>query len=88
MDTIARGEVAEAQIDAFIERRARKGETDPDEREEPWKESVRRHQEALRRENRAGWYGYHMHMSELHERLSREHEATALGLLEDDQERS
>ena len=37
---IAKGE---RELDAMIERRSRKGEVDPDEREELWKESVRRH---------------------------------------------
>ena len=28
---VARGELVEAELEAFIERRSRKGETDPDE---------------------------------------------------------
>jgi hypothetical protein len=38
---ISRGEATERKLGALIERRSRKGEIDPDKREEPWKESVR-----------------------------------------------
>jgi hypothetical protein len=44
---IAKGERG---LDAMIERRSRKGEVDPDEREELWKESVRRHNAQLEAE--------------------------------------
>jgi hypothetical protein len=37
----AHGEMAEKQLDTLIERRSRKGDVDPDEREELWKQSVR-----------------------------------------------
>jgi hypothetical protein len=33
---VADAEMAEKQLDAMIQRRARKGDVDPDEREEPW----------------------------------------------------
>jgi hypothetical protein len=32
---VARGELVEKQLDTLIERRSRKGEVDPDEREDP-----------------------------------------------------
>ena len=52
---IAQGERAEAELDAFIERRSRKGDVEPDEREELWKESVRAHTARRRQEMRATW---------------------------------
>jgi len=50
---VAHGEMVEAELDAFIERRARKGDVDPDEREELWKESVRAYTARQREEMRA-----------------------------------
>ncbi len=50
---VARGERAEKQLEALIQRRARKGVVDPDEREESWKESVRRYNARRREEMRA-----------------------------------
>jgi hypothetical protein len=38
---VEHAEMAEKQLDAMIQRRARKGDVDPDEAEEIWKESVR-----------------------------------------------
>lgn len=79
---------AEAQIDAFIERRSRKGEQDPDETEALYIESVRRFNEARRRENQAEWYGWHMDQAERHRRtlaaLISHHEDEAEKLLEDE----
>jgi hypothetical protein len=59
----------------MIEKRspAKLGEVDPDEREETWRESARRHGHALREAARAEWIQYETHMSELHARLSQEH---------------
>jgi hypothetical protein len=45
---ITHGEMAEKQLDILIERRSRKGEVDPDEREEFWKQSVRAYEEKRR----------------------------------------
>jgi len=50
--------MVEKQLDAMIQRRARKGDMDPDEREEIWKESVRRYNARRREENRREWCGY------------------------------
>jgi hypothetical protein len=55
---IARSEAVEADLDRLIERRSRKGEVDPDEQEELWKESVRRYNARRREENRREWCGY------------------------------
>jgi hypothetical protein len=40
---VAHGEMVEKELNTLIERRSRKGEVDPDEREEAWKASVRRY---------------------------------------------
>jgi hypothetical protein len=56
---VAHGEMVEKELDAMIERRARKGEVDPDEREELWKESVRRYNARRRAENRLAWQQNH-----------------------------
>jgi hypothetical protein len=55
---LARGEMAEKQLDILIERRSRKGEVDPDGREEAWKASVRRYNARQREQNRAAWCDY------------------------------
>jgi hypothetical protein len=56
---IARGELVEKQLDAMIQRRARKGEIDLDETEEIWKASVRRYNARRREEMRAAWCEHH-----------------------------
>ncbi len=56
-------------LDRLISRRASQDHRpDPDEQEELWKASVRRHHEAIRRRNRALWYGWHMDQVERHRR--------------------
>jgi hypothetical protein len=55
---IAHGEMVEKQLDDLIQRRARKGDVDPDEAEEIWKESVRRYNARRREENRREWCGH------------------------------
>jgi hypothetical protein len=55
---ITHGGMAEKQLDSLIERRSRKGEVNPDEREELWKESVRRYNARRREENRLAWQSY------------------------------
>jgi hypothetical protein len=54
---VARGERAEVELDAFIERRSRK-DPDADEREELWRASVRRYNARRREENRRAWCAY------------------------------
>jgi hypothetical protein len=56
---IARGEMVEKELDAMIERRARKGDVDPDEQEELWKASVRTYTARRREEMRAAWCEHH-----------------------------
>jgi hypothetical protein len=55
---VARTEPADAELMRMIERRSRKGEVDPDEREELWKESVRRYIARRQQELRAEWCDY------------------------------
>jgi hypothetical protein len=52
VDPVERAEMVEKQLDAMVQRRARKGETDPDETEQIWGESVRRYHARRRDENR------------------------------------
>jgi hypothetical protein len=54
---VAHREMVEKQLDALIQRRARKGGVDP-QAEEIWKESVRRYNARRREENRREWCGY------------------------------
>lgn len=72
MDAVAQRSLgagrSQAEIDKFIERQSRKGEQDPGEREDLWKESVRRHNEARRRENTEAWRLYHLEQAERAER--------------------
>jgi len=56
---VAHGEMVEAELTAFIERRSRKGDVDPDEQEEIWKASVRRYNARRREEIRAAWCEHH-----------------------------
>jgi hypothetical protein len=71
---IVRGEMVEKRLDAMIQRRARKGEIDPDEQEELWKASVRRYNARWREEMRAAWCEHHQGQAE---RLRRTLEALA-----------
>jgi hypothetical protein len=56
---VAHGEVVENQLDAMIQHRARKGDVDPDEREELWKQSVRAYTARQREELREAWCEHH-----------------------------
>ena len=82
----ARAEMVEKELDRMIEKRSRKGETDPDEREDFWVESVRRYQERESRERRAEWRDYHESQAERHRStlaaLIAHHEGEAHRLLE------
>jgi hypothetical protein len=78
--------MVEAELDRMIEKRSRKRETDPDEREDLWVESVRRYRERERRQMRAEWYGWHCDQAERHRRtlaaLIAHHEGEAQKLCE------
>jgi hypothetical protein len=56
---VAQGARAEKELEAMIVRRARKGDVDPDEQEELWKESVRRYHARREEELRAAWCQHH-----------------------------
>jgi hypothetical protein len=56
--------MVEKELDAMIVRRSRKGETDPDEKEALWMESVRRYDARRRKENRQTWREYHQGQAE------------------------
>jgi len=55
---VARGEAVEAELNSLIEKRCTR-ETDPDEREELWKASVRTYTARGREEMRAAWCEHH-----------------------------
>ena len=56
---VAHGEMVEAELTAFIQRRSRKGDVDPDEQEEIWKQSVRAYNARKHEEMRAAWTAFH-----------------------------
>ena len=82
LDEVARGEVIEKELDAMIERRARKGDVDPDELEEMWRESVRRDREKQRERNRWEWIRFFERMAESHAAMSQDYARRAAALLE------
>jgi len=61
---VAHAEMVEKELNAFIERRSRKGEVDPDELEPSYMESVRRYDARRRAEMRAAWCEYHQGQAE------------------------
>jgi hypothetical protein len=83
---IARSEAVEADLDRLIERRSRKGEVDPDEREALWQTSVRRYNARRREEMRAAWAFYHEGQAERHratlQALIEHHESEAARLMD------
>ena len=72
-------ERVEAELDSFIEKRAREKE-DANRVEELWTASEARHRERRRRENQEAWHGFHCHMERLHSALSAEHRERAEAL--------
>jgi hypothetical protein len=83
---IARSEAVEAELDRLIERRARKGEMDPDEQEELWKASVRAYEEKRRQVARLEWHAFHCGQAERHratlQALVEHHEEQAAKLMD------
>ena len=83
---IARGEMVERQLNAMIERCARKGDVDPDEQEELWKASVARHNAHRHEEMRAAWCEHHQgqaaRLRVVLEELIAHHEEQAAKLME------
>ncbi len=75
-------EQASAQIDVLIDRRARE-RSKANELEDLWRESVSKHHERTRRENRAQWYAHFCGMAESHVRLAEDYERRAKELCEE-----
>jgi hypothetical protein len=92
VDAVEHAEMVEKQLDAMIQRRARKEDVDPDEREEIWKASVRAYTARKREEMRAAWASYHEGQAERHRRtlqdLIAHHETQAAKLCEGEGVRS
>jgi hypothetical protein len=89
---VADAEMAEKQLDAMIQRGARKGEVGPDEAEEIWKESVRRYNDRKQQLLRNEWCEYHQgqaaRLRAVFEPLIARHEEQAVKLMEATHERS
>jgi hypothetical protein len=76
-------EAVDEELDRLIEKRSSR-DVDPDERDETWKESVRRYNARQQEENRQAWCEYHQgqaarHRAVLAELIAR-HEAQAAKL--------
>ncbi len=86
---VAHAEMVEKELDAFIERRARR-EPNLDEREELWKESVRTYNAAREAERRVAWSDYHQGQAKRLRRVMTNlvefHERQATKLLEGNQQ--
>jgi hypothetical protein len=83
VDAVEHAEMVEQRLDAMIQRRARKGEVDPDEREELWKESVRRYNARRQEENRLAWCDYFERLATSLRSRAEEYDHRAQALLED-----
>jgi hypothetical protein len=59
VDAVGHAVMVELLLDAMIQRRARKGDVDPDECEELWKARVRRYHARREEELRAAWCEHH-----------------------------
>jgi hypothetical protein len=82
---VARGEIAEKQLDAFIERRSRHN---PErEREEMYMESVRRYHARNRKQIRAEWYAYFRRIADSLRARAEEYDQRAEALMEEQTER-
>jgi hypothetical protein len=80
---LAQGERAEAELDAFIERRSR--HKDPEEVSEAWQESTRRYNARRREENRLLWCDYFSHLAGSLRARAEEYDHRAQALMETDQ---
>jgi hypothetical protein len=84
LDTVARSEIVEKELDAMIRRHDQRRQTEGDRQaEELWRESVARFHERSEAEMRSRWIEYEQHMTELHTRLAEEHREKAQKLLEE-----
>ena len=85
---VVHAEAAEGQLEVMIMRRVRKGDVDPDEREEIWKASVRAYNARRQAEMRTAWREYHTERAASLRRnleaLAEGHEQAAEKLMEDE----
>ena len=83
-------DVADRELERMLERRSRNGEPDPDEREEPWKESVRAYNARREEEVKAARVEYHrgqaVRLRTVLEALISRHESEAAKLMDIQQE--
>jgi hypothetical protein len=70
LEIAAKLESAQGELTRMIERRSRKGDVDPDEREELYMESVSRFHERQREQNRWLWIRHFDRMAGSHAKLS------------------
>jgi hypothetical protein len=84
---VMRGEMVEKELYILIERRSRKGERDPAEREELWKESVRRSNARRQEENRLAWCDYFSHLARTLRTRAEEYDRRAQMLMQTDQQK-
>ena len=85
VDTVEHAEMVEKELDAFIQRRARKGDLDPAEQEELWKESVRRYNARRQEENRLARCDYFGRLAACLRARAEEYDERAQTLMEDEQ---
>ncbi len=76
MTDVAHAEKVEAELDAFVEKRAREAK-DAATIEELWAESARAHRRKLQRRNGLAWIAFHEHMCQQFRALADEHRARA-----------
>ncbi len=69
-------EKAEAQIDAFVEKRSRE-KSDEQKITDLWAETDMRERAKRRRENKQAWREYELHLERVHMGLALEHRARA-----------
>jgi hypothetical protein len=83
---VTRGEMVEAELNRFIEKRSTR-KIDPDEQEELWKESVRRYNTRRQEENRLAWCDYFGRIAASLRSRAEEYDHRARALLEDSEAR-
>jgi len=76
--------MVEKQIDTMIQRRARKGDVDPDEWAEGRMEPVRRYDARRQEENRLAWCGYFERLAACLRSRAEEYDQRAQTLMEDE----
>jgi hypothetical protein len=81
---VARADTVDAELDRLICKRASQDRRlDPDEQEEPWKESVRRYNARRQEENRLAWCDYFGRLATSLRSRAEEYDHRARALLEE-----